>query len=92
MTIEHHPSDATLAAYASGTLDQARGLVVATHVSLCAQCRAAVKKFESVGGVVLAEGDGLRLQGGELEGERGLRHGAQVSPRGRGSGRGAARI
>ena len=53
MTIKHHPSDATLAAYASGTLDQARGLAVATHLSLCAQCRAAVRKFESVGGAVL---------------------------------------
>jgi putative transcriptional regulator len=61
MTIKHHPGDATLAAYASGTLDQARGLVVATHVSLCAQCRAAVKKFESVGGAVLEESEPAAL-------------------------------
>ena len=67
MTIEHHPSDATLAAYASGTLDQARGLVVATHVSLCAQCRAAVKKFESVGGAVLEESEPVAMSSGALQ-------------------------
>jgi putative transcriptional regulator len=67
MTIKHHPSDATLAAYASGTLDQARGLVVATHVSLCAQCRAAVKKFESVGGAVLEESEPAALSPDALQ-------------------------
>jgi putative transcriptional regulator len=67
MTIKHHPSDATLAAYTSGTLDQARGLVVATHVSLCAQCRAAVKKFESVGGAVLEESEPAALSPDALQ-------------------------
>ena len=50
MTIMHHPSDPTLAAFASGTLDEARAVVVATHIALCAQCRGAVAKFEAVGG------------------------------------------
>ena len=45
MSIIHHPSDATLAAFASGTLDEARGIVVAAHLSLCAQCRNAVHAF-----------------------------------------------
>ena len=67
MTIKHHPSDATLAAYASGTLDQARGLVVATHLSLCAQCRAAVRKFESVGGAVLEEAEPVAMSSGALQ-------------------------
>jgi putative transcriptional regulator len=53
MTIQHHPSDETLAAFASGTLDEARGLVVATHLSLCAVCHNAVRAFEHVGGVLL---------------------------------------
>jgi putative transcriptional regulator len=43
MTITHHPSDATLGALASGALDEARGLVVATHLSLCAPCRRAAR-------------------------------------------------
>jgi putative transcriptional regulator len=53
MTIMHHPSDATLAAFASATLDEARALVVAAHLSGCAQCRDAVRAFESVGGALL---------------------------------------
>jgi putative transcriptional regulator len=49
----HHPSDTTLAALASGTLDEARALVVATHLNYCRQCREAVQSFESVGGALL---------------------------------------
>jgi len=67
MTIKHHPSDAILAAYASGTLDRARGLVVATHLSLCAQCRAAVQGFESVGGTVLEEAAPAAMSAGALQ-------------------------
>ena len=32
MTISHHPTDETLAAFAAGGLDEARALVVATHL------------------------------------------------------------
>ena len=53
MSIIHHPSDATLSAFASGTLDEARGIVVAAHLSLCAQCRNAVHAFEEAGGALL---------------------------------------
>jgi putative transcriptional regulator len=53
MSIIHHPSDATLAAFASGSLDEARGVVVAAHLSLCAQCRKVVHAFEEVGGALL---------------------------------------
>jgi len=67
MTINHHPSDATLAAYASGTLDQARGLVVATHLSLCAQCRKAVYAFEQAGGAMLEDAEPVAMSSGALE-------------------------
>jgi putative transcriptional regulator len=67
MTIMHHPSDATLAAFASGTLDEARGLVVATHVSLCAQCRGAVRAFEHVGGKLLEDVEPAAMSEGALE-------------------------
>jgi putative transcriptional regulator len=67
MTINHHPSDATLAAYASGTLDQARGLVVATHLSLCAQCRNAVHGFEEACGAMLEDAEPVAMSSGALE-------------------------
>jgi putative transcriptional regulator len=67
MTIMHHPSDATLAAFASGTLDEARGLVVATHVSLCARCRGAVRAFEHVGGKLLDDVEPAAMSEGALE-------------------------
>jgi putative transcriptional regulator len=53
MTVVHHPSDETLAAFASGTLDAGRAVVVATHVSLCRHCRTVMRTFEHVGGVLL---------------------------------------
>jgi len=53
MTIMHHPSDTTLAALASGTLDEARALVVATHLNYCRQCREAFQSFEAAGGALL---------------------------------------
>jgi putative transcriptional regulator len=53
MTIVHHPTDVLLSAYASRTLDEARALVVATHLSFCPRCRAAAGIFEEAGGVLL---------------------------------------
>lgn len=53
MTILHHPTAETLAAFAAGTLDEARALPVATHVSLCPQCRAQMAGFAEVGGALL---------------------------------------
>jgi putative transcriptional regulator len=53
MTIQHHPSDVTLAAFAAGTLDQGQRMAIATHVDGCARCRAFVGAMEHVGGDVL---------------------------------------
>jgi putative transcriptional regulator len=53
MTIMHHPSDETLAAFASGTLDEARSVVVAAHVGLCAHCRATLGALEQFGGALV---------------------------------------
>ncbi len=53
MTIRHHPTDETLAAYAAGTLDLGRRLVVASHVERCAVCRGFVRGLEKVAGVML---------------------------------------
>ena len=67
MTITHHPSDATLAAYAAGTLDEARGLVVATHLTLCGACRSAVHGFEETAGALLEAAEPGELSSGALQ-------------------------
>ncbi|WP_270725132.1 ChrR family anti-sigma-E factor [Shimia sp. Alg240-R146] len=51
--ISHHIPDAMLTAYAAGTLPHAFSVVVASHVSLCLQCRAALEAHQSVGGAIL---------------------------------------
>lgn len=53
MTIKHHLSDALLMAYSAGTLPEAFNLVIATHVSLCDDCRARLESFDAVGGAML---------------------------------------
>lgn len=55
MTIRHHPSHETLAAFASGSLDLGRRLVVASHVERCAACRGFVRGMEKVAGVMLED-------------------------------------
>ena len=54
-TIRRHPSEATLVAYAAGTLWTAAGPVVRGHLDLCVQCRAAFGLAEAVGGALLNE-------------------------------------
>ena len=54
-TIRRHPSDATLAAYAAGTLWKAAGPAVQGHLDLCPRCRAVFRLAEAVGGAFLDE-------------------------------------
>src|SRR5271165_2058866 len=67
MTVTHHPSDETLSAFAAGTLDEPRAVVVATHVSMCARCAGAMRAFAQVGGVLLAEAVPAAMSVGALE-------------------------
>jgi putative transcriptional regulator len=53
MTVSHHPTEATLAAFAAGTLDEGRMLVVAAHLAACPDCRRSVRMLEATGGVML---------------------------------------
>lgn len=53
MTIRHHLNDALLIGYAAGILPEAFSLVVATHVSLCDDCRARLESFETLGGAMV---------------------------------------
>lgn len=55
--ITHHIPEPMLAAYAAGTLPPVFETVVATHVSMCAACRAGMQAHEVAGGAVLETGD-----------------------------------
>jgi len=61
--IKHHIPDGMLAAYAAGTLPHAFSVVVATHVSMCAECRSALHAHQSVGGVILDDTPGISVSG-----------------------------
>ena len=55
MTIKHHLTEDLLMGYAAGTLPEAFNLVVASHISMCDTCRAALESYEALGGAVLEE-------------------------------------
>ena len=53
MNIRHHPDESLLLAYAVGASDEATGLIIATHMVFCAQCRRSVALMEKIGGGLL---------------------------------------
>jgi len=53
--IRHHLNDALLMAYSAGQLPEAFNLIVATHISMCDECRARLASFDAVGGTLLGE-------------------------------------
>jgi len=53
--IKHHLTDALLIAYSAGTLPEGFNLVVATHISLCDECRAQMHEYDAVGGAIMDE-------------------------------------
>ena len=59
--IEHHLTDELLMAYASGSLPEAFNVVVATHISLCDECRARLGAFEAIGGALIDEAASVTL-------------------------------
>lgn len=59
--INHHLTDALLMAYSAGTLPEAFDLVVATHISLCDECRARMHGFDAVGGVLVEDADRVEM-------------------------------
>lgn len=66
-TIRHHLTDALLTGYAAGTLPEAVGLIVATHVSLCDDCRAQLSALEAVGGALVEAQDAVPLDEDALD-------------------------
>jgi len=53
MTVRHHIGDDLLLNYASGALDEASSLLVATHLALCPTCRGRAERAEMIGGELL---------------------------------------
>lgn len=51
--IKHHPKETTLVEFAAGTLNEARSLIVATHLEMCPDCRRVVRDLEHMGGMML---------------------------------------
>lgn len=62
----HHPDDALLTAIAAGALAPGPRLVVSAHVERCARCRARLRDYEEVGGVLLDTIEPLPLPAGAL--------------------------
>ena len=67
MTIKHHLTDNLLMAYSAGQLPEAFNLVVATHVSMCDECRAALGAFDAVGGAMVEAGDEAAVSDASLD-------------------------
>lgn len=66
MTVKHHLTDDLLMAYSAGDLPEAVNLIVATHISLCDECRAALDSYDAVGGAVLDTCDSVALSSDSL--------------------------
>jgi putative transcriptional regulator len=65
-SIQHHLNDALLLSYSAGTLPEGFNLVVATHISLCDECRARMQSFDAVGGALLSEDAGAEMSDDSL--------------------------
>jgi putative transcriptional regulator len=59
--IGHHLDDATVIAYAAGSLNEALSVAVATHLAMCGRCRRAVRLAEAAGGAMLDRSDASDL-------------------------------
>jgi putative transcriptional regulator len=67
MTIQHHLSDDLLMGYAAGNLPEAFSLIVATHISICDECRAGLAAYEALGGAVVADCGSVAMSEGCLD-------------------------
>lgn len=63
----HHPSAAVLTAYAAGSLGEGLSLLVATHLTLCPECREGVALMECAGGALLDDLEPIALAPNALD-------------------------
>ena len=66
-TVHVHPPEDLLWDYHRGRLSPGMRLVVRTHVELCPQCRSELKLFDSVGGALLEETEGVAMSDNALD-------------------------
>lgn len=67
MTIKHHITDSLLMAYSAGQLPEAFNLVVATHLSMCDDCRAVLGGFDAVGGALIEGAEAAAVSDAALD-------------------------
>jgi putative transcriptional regulator len=58
---QHHPDEALLIEYANGSLDEAKALLVATHMALCPSCRGAVAAGEAASAALAFEDEAVEV-------------------------------
>lgn len=79
-TINHHLTNDLIFGYSAGTLPEAVNLIVATHISLCDECRAAMEAQDAVGGAVLEAADDMSISDSCLSGAMALIRGPAKDP------------
>lgn len=62
-----HPSEATLLAYAAGTLPAPHAIVIRTHLALCGECRETIRLATALGGALLEDAPPAVMAGDALE-------------------------
>ena len=65
--VRHHPKTETLADFAAGRLDEARSVVIASHLAFCPSCARVVNDFEMLGGAILDATDPVPMAADALE-------------------------
>ena len=63
----HHPAEDILVSYAAGSLPEPHSLVIATHLSLCPDCRRIAAGLDALGGAMLEELSPTLLEPDALE-------------------------
>lgn len=80
-TIKHHLTEDLIFGYSAGSLPEAVNLIIATHVSMCDDCRAAVEAHDAVGGALLEQTHSIHVSDACLDGALALIRGTDpVAP------------
>lgn len=77
--INHHLNDAILMAYAAGSLPEAFNLIVASHISLCDECRARAASFDALGGEILDNMTNATMTPDSYDATMGLIEGGEIA-------------
>lgn len=63
---DQHPSEELVAIYASGALDEASALAIASHLTLCPACRATAALYDVLGGGMIEDLPAASMSEGAL--------------------------